>query len=99
MITLCIRNLFKILFSSLIFISGRPEPSVRWWRNGSLIDSTDRTTSFKNVRTNELLVRNLQREDQHARYTCMATNNNISQPVSATVSIEIYCKYLYETFY
>ncbi|XP_044729168.1 nephrin-like [Chrysoperla carnea] len=71
---------------------GRPEPSVRWWRNGTLIDSTDRTTSYKNVRTNELLVRNLQREDQHAVYTCQASNNNISQPVSASVTIEIYFK-------
>lgn len=60
-----------------------------------MIDSTDTKSGFQNVKSNQLFVRNLQRSDQHATFTCHASNNNISQPVSASTTIEIYCEYFF----
>ncbi|CAH1104103.1 unnamed protein product [Psylliodes chrysocephalus] len=73
-----------------IVTGGNPDPVIKWWREGKLIESTENRSGFENVRSNQLIVRNLQRSDQHAAFTCQASNNNISQPVSATTSIEIY---------
>ncbi|KRT85297.1 Immunoglobulin, partial [Oryctes borbonicus] len=71
---------------------GKPAPSIKWWRGEKLIDSTETKSGFQSARSNQLVIRGLQRSDQHASFTCQASNNNISQPVSATTSIEIYCK-------
>ncbi|XP_017787321.1 PREDICTED: synaptogenesis protein syg-2 isoform X2 [Nicrophorus vespilloides] len=73
-----------------IVTGGKPEPTIKWWRGEKLIDSTETHSGFQNVRSNQLVIKGLQRSDQHAAFTCQASNNNISQPVSATVSIEIY---------
>ncbi|XP_074027396.1 sidestep VI isoform X2 [Leptinotarsa decemlineata] len=73
-----------------IVSEGKPEPVIKWWREGRLIESTGTQYGFPNVRSNKLIIRGLQRSDQHAAFTCQASNNNISQPVSATTSIEIY---------
>ncbi|XP_068082092.1 nephrin [Anabrus simplex] len=75
-----------------IVSGGRPLPSVRWWRGEMLIDSQDTISAFPNVKHNQLIVRNLERSDLHAVFTCQASNNNISQPVSASVSIEMHFK-------
>ncbi|CAH0550167.1 unnamed protein product [Brassicogethes aeneus] len=69
---------------------GKPEPAIKWWREGKLIESTQMDSGFPYVRSNQLVVRKLHRSDQHAAFTCQASNNNISQPVSATTSIEIH---------
>lgn len=65
---------------------------IRWWRGEKLIDSVDTKSGFESVRSNQLIVRGLQRSDQHAVFICQASNNNFSQPVSASVTVEIYCK-------
>ncbi|XP_050508875.1 synaptogenesis protein syg-2-like [Diabrotica virgifera virgifera] len=81
----------KILDSNPNFQASRkPEPAIKWWREGKLIESTETRSGFEKVRSNQLIVRGLQRSDQHAAFTCQASNNNISQPVSATTSIEIH---------
>ncbi|XP_025835204.1 synaptogenesis protein syg-2 [Agrilus planipennis] len=73
-----------------IVTGGKPEPVLKWWRSETLLESTEMHTGFDHVRSNQLVVRGLQRSDQHARFTCQASNNNISQPMSQTVAIEIY---------
>ncbi|XP_060523485.1 nephrin isoform X2 [Cylas formicarius] len=73
-----------------IVTGGKPKPSIKWWREGKLIESTETHSGFENVRSNQLIIRGLRRSEQHASFTCQASNNNISQPVSATVSIEIH---------
>ncbi|XP_063232166.1 nephrin-like [Bacillus rossius redtenbacheri] len=75
-----------------IVSGGRPLPSVRWWREEGLVDSTDAVSAYQDVKHNVLTVKRLERSDLHARYTCQASNNNISQPVSASVVIDIYFK-------
>jgi hypothetical protein len=76
------------------FVSGRPLPAVRWWRDAMLVDSTDEEYAHPGkVKHNQLIVPELKRSDLHAVYTCEASNNNISQPVRASVSIEMHCEY------
>ena len=41
---------------------------------------------------NSLLIENLQRRDLHSILTCQASNNNISNPVSTSVKIDMHCK-------
>ncbi|XP_031843590.1 neural cell adhesion molecule 2 isoform X1 [Nomia melanderi] len=71
---------------------GRPEPKVRWWRGELLLDSKDEQGEFPALRRNTLIVKQLSRGDLHAVFTCQAANNNISQPVSASVAIEMHLK-------
>ncbi|KAK9301229.1 hypothetical protein QLX08_006314 [Tetragonisca angustula] len=71
---------------------GRPEPKLRWWRGEMLLDSKDEAGEFPSLRRNTLIVRELSRADLQAVFTCQASNNNISQPVSASVAIEIHLK-------
>lgn len=60
-----------------------------------LLDSKDEPGEFPSLRRNALIVRELSRADLHAVFTCQASNNNISQPVSASVAIEMHCKFRY----
>ncbi|XP_046401780.1 hemicentin-1 isoform X2 [Ischnura elegans] len=80
-----------------IVSGGRPSPSVRWWRGDAMVDSTDTQSPFPHVMRNQLVVARLERTDLHATYTCQASNNNISQPVSASVTVEMHFKPLSAT--
>ncbi|XP_051153256.1 synaptogenesis protein syg-2 isoform X2 [Leptopilina boulardi] len=71
---------------------GRPPPTVRWWRGEVLLDSKDSPGEFPDLRRNTLLIPNLSRQDLHAVFTCQASNNNISQPVSASIGIEMHLR-------
>ncbi|XP_017756216.1 PREDICTED: uncharacterized protein LOC108547976 [Eufriesea mexicana] len=71
---------------------GQPEPKLRWWRGEMLLASQDEPGELPSVYTNTLIVRELSRADLHAVFTCQASNNNISQPVSTSVAIELHLK-------
>lgn len=58
-----------------------------------LLDSKDEPGGYPNIRQNMLIVRELSRADLHATFDCQASNNNISQPVSTSVAIDMYRKY------
>jgi hypothetical protein len=59
-----------------------------------LVDSTDEEHARPGkVKQNQLVVPELRRSDLQAVYTCEASNNNISQPVRASVTIEMHCEY------
>ncbi|XP_014252897.1 synaptogenesis protein syg-2-like [Cimex lectularius] len=75
-----------------IVSGGRPPPRVKWWRDDKIVDSTDTTTGFPNVKNNQLVVSSLERSHLHSIYSCQASNNNISLPVSAKVTIDMYLK-------
>ncbi|KAH0568441.1 hypothetical protein KQX54_020899 [Cotesia glomerata] len=74
---------------------GRPSPTVRWWKGEMLLESKDEPGEFPALRRNTLVVTSLTRADLHAIFTCQASNNNISQPVSASIAIEMYREYLF----
>lgn len=58
-----------------------------------LLDSSDEPGEFPSLRRNTLIVKQLSRADLHAVFICQASNNNISQPVSASVTIEMHRKF------
>ena len=75
-----------------VSLGGRPLPKVTWWRDHALLDASDRRLgSFKTE--NELVLKDLKREDLHSILTCQATNNNFSVPVSTSVKLDMNCKY------
>lgn len=57
-----------------------------------LLDSKDEPGEFPALRRNTLIVKDLSRADLHAVFDCQASNNNISQPVSTSVAIEMHRK-------
>ena len=74
-----------------VSLGGRPLPKVTWWRDHALLDSSDNhLQDFKTE--NELILKDLSREDLHSILTCQATNNNISVPVSTSVKLDMNCK-------
>jgi len=83
----------------LSYAIGRPEPKVRWWRGETLMDTGNEGISGQftssSVKQNEMTIEALSRYDQGAVYICQASNSNLSAPVSASVTIEMYRKYTY----
>lgn len=68
---------------------GKPSPKVEWYSgNHRLIDSTYTTGPHGLVR-NELNIRNLNRSDFMSILTCRASNNNVTEPISATVILDM----------
>ncbi|CAD6209059.1 GSCOCG00003705001-RA-CDS, partial [Cotesia congregata] len=72
---------------NVVMPTGRP-----WWKGEMLLESKDEPGEFPALRRNTLVVTSLTRADLHAIFTCQASNNNISQPVSASVAIEMYLR-------
>lgn len=81
---------FFLIFSLYLLIvwKGKPSPSVNWFRAGRLIDSTYTTGPHGLVR-NELNLRNLNRSDFMSILTCRASNNNVTEPISSTVILDM----------
>ncbi|XP_054259110.1 synaptogenesis protein syg-2-like [Macrosteles quadrilineatus] len=72
---------------------GQPPPVVKWWRGPTLLEARETNSSRDlSVRESRLLVRRLDRSDLHATYTCTASNNNVTTPVSAAVRVEMHFK-------
>lgn len=73
-------------------VAGKPTPTVSWYRDDKLI--SNRTVTVRNgVARNELVIKNLGRNDVRSTLTCNATNNNRSIPLSSTVYVDMNCKY------
>ncbi|OQR77240.1 protein turtleB-like [Tropilaelaps mercedesae] len=66
---------------------GNPPPMVTWWRESFLLDNNFNISN--GISKNVLEVPALTRNDLMATFTCMASNNNISFPVSASVIIDL----------
>jgi hypothetical protein len=63
---------------------------VTWWRDHALLDDSFEALNHKV--SNDLVVTDLRRSDLHTIFTCQATNNNISVPVSTSVKLDMQCK-------
>ncbi|GFQ74675.1 uncharacterized protein TNCT_628081 [Trichonephila clavata] len=71
---------------------GQPIPTVTWWRESVLLDDTYDILPNGVIR-NELLISSLQRHDLMAVLSCQASNNNVSLPMSSSVTVDMNCKY------
>lgn len=78
--------------------TGKPTPSVHWYRDNVLIDSSSSIVDESVVR-NELIVSNIVRTDLNSIYSCHAINNNSSQTVAAFVTFDIYGQIYYINLY
>lgn len=74
-------------------LGGRPHAEVTWWRDHALLDNSFKTEDRGNKAVNDLVIQNLQREDLHTIFTCQASNNNISVPLSTSVKLDMNCKW------
>ena len=80
------------MFHDKILCPGSPAPQLNWWREHALIDGSYENTD-KHKTVNTILLENLQRTDLHSVLTCQASNNNISNPVSTPVKIDMHCRF------
>ena len=78
---------------SMQVLGGRPSPSVTWWRDHHLVDDSFLTDTGYKV-TNQLVIPDITRHDLHSIFTCQASNNNVSVPVSTSVKLDITCNAL-----
>ena len=74
---------------------GSPRPSVTWWREGSIYDSSYELSDYDTV-TNTLTYPGLVREDLGTKFVCQASNTNSTPPVSQEVHISLNCKLILE---
>lgn len=72
---------------------GRPPPKVTWWRGGELVDDSYHLITSEGAVQNKMDVSRLTRSDLHAIFTCQASNNNLSEPVTTSVQLEMFCKF------
>ncbi|XP_076322343.1 neural cell adhesion molecule 2-like isoform X2 [Tachypleus tridentatus] len=68
---------------------GSPSPSLTWWRESVLLDDTYMQVTSDRKVINELNIGSLQRHDLMAALSCQANNNNISQPLISTVTVDM----------
>ncbi|XP_071039786.1 synaptogenesis protein syg-2 isoform X3 [Parasteatoda tepidariorum] len=67
---------------------GKPTPSLTWWRESVLLDDSYEVSAEGVVR-NEIEITSLQRHDLMAVFTCQASNNNLTVPVSKYVTVDM----------
>lgn len=72
---------------------GRPLPKLTWWNNNQLLEGVVTRLSDKKVR-NVLLIKNLDRKALLGSYTCQSSNNNLTDPISSSVMIDLNCKFV-----
>ncbi|KAF2362650.1 Immunoglobulin [Trinorchestia longiramus] len=67
---------------------GTPTPTVSWWQGRSLLDQVSEY-STEQVTRNTLLLPPLSRADLLLVLTCVAFNSNLTEPITASVTIDI----------
>ncbi|XP_076350493.1 neural cell adhesion molecule 1-like isoform X5 [Tachypleus tridentatus] len=71
--------------------TGNPPILVTWWRNSVLLDSSFQITEDQVVR-NDFTLQELTRKDLMAKFTCQASNTNLTSPGVASVIVDINLK-------
>ncbi|KAJ8873985.1 hypothetical protein PR048_024825 [Dryococelus australis] len=67
----------------------KPRPAVSWYRNDELQSAREEVVAAGDKVRSELVVRGLGREDLHSQLKCVARNNNRTQPLEATVHVDM----------
>ncbi|KAG4077787.1 hypothetical protein HA402_011216 [Bradysia odoriphaga] len=70
---------------------GRPPPNLTWYLDNSVIDE-----SFENgpdgISVNRLTYPNIGRQHVNARFICMASNTNLTPPLTKVVILDVNCE-------
>ena len=80
-----------------IFPGGYPLPRLLWYSNpedpeSHPIDTTYELTSTSDATQNALVVKTLSRDLYKKTFWCLASNNNVTQPSSTNVTVDLKCK-------
>lgn len=76
-------------------VSAKPLPAVTWFRNDMVVSNASvalPSAGTTHVRS-ELRISGLGRRDVHSELTCQATNNPKTQPLAATLHVDMNCKW------
>ncbi|XP_053680784.1 neural cell adhesion molecule 2 [Anopheles nili] len=71
-----------------ISTGGRPLPQVQWWYENKVFNNTSVVLSDKRVR-NTLVLHRLERKHLKSVFTCQAANNNVTIPISASITLDM----------
>lgn len=80
-----------------VCISGNPKPNVHWWRNDELLDQT--FEFFEDKATNILFLERVGRKNVDDKLSCRATNSKLTKMVTAAVSVNLYRKYIFASYF
>lgn len=72
--------------------AGRPQPRLTWWHETTLLDNTSHVLSENRVK-NVLKLQKLERRYLNTVYTCQASNNNVTNPITSSVTLDMNCEY------
>jgi hypothetical protein len=75
----------------VLSLAGRPLPQVTWWRDNILLNTTSVQILDKKVK-NTLQLSRLERKDLHNSYVCQSSNNDVSPPLTSSVTLDLNCK-------
>lgn len=74
--------------------SGRPTPSVWWYRGSMMVDDVMEAVSDESV-SNTFSMQDLSREHLFMVLTCRAFTHNLTEDVTASVKLDLKCKFGY----
>lgn len=84
----------------LMMISGRPKPTVTWWKDGELIDAvvdvpeiSEITGSSSKFTVNHLFIPKVTRSLWGSKLECKAQSEPMKNPIIREVPLDIYRKY------
>ncbi|RWS17015.1 protein turtle B-like protein [Dinothrombium tinctorium] len=72
-------------------VGGKPRPSLTWWRDYQILDDTFEYGE-KDLTRNQLTISSLARHHLLSIFTCQAINNNVTVPLSTTITIDLNLK-------
>jgi hypothetical protein len=77
---------------------GYPLPRLFWYSNpedpeSPAIDTTYELTSTSDATQNALVVKTLSRDFFRKTFWCLANNNNVTQPASTNVTVDLKCEF------
>ena len=75
-------------------LAGQPRPQIEWWQDEALVDSVSEDMNEQITRNHFKLPR-LRREDLLRNFSCVARNNNMTEPLSKVVTVDIACQYCF----
>lgn len=71
---------------------GKPQPKLTWWHNNQLLNN-DIVTRLSDKRVRNILqLKGIDRKNLLSSYTCQSSNNNLTDPITSSVMINLNCK-------